>query len=144
MLCPAVKVQVTVQPLMGYGELLVTVTVAPKSGGLSDGVCQAIVYATPHEAPVSAGARVLFTATAVTVAAISMAATPRLPRRRKEMAISAPRVRTTSPTGATYCPSWTSRAWRSASRPEIAPSVTSGLAGHHDRAAPQRPGGHFR
>src|SRR5215472_10877355 len=90
MLCPAVKVQVTVQPLMGYGELLVTVTVAPKSGGLSDGVCQAIVYATPHEAPVSAGARVLFTAAAVTAAAISMAATPRLPRRRKEMAISAP------------------------------------------------------
>jgi len=29
-------------------------------------------------------------------------------------------------------------------RPGIAPSVTSGLAGHHDRAAPQRPGGHSR
>jgi hypothetical protein len=50
-------------PLIGYhrpaadrvGELLVTVTVAPKSGGLSDGVCQAIVYVTPQDAPVSAG-----------------------------------------------------------------------------------------
>ena len=69
---------------------MVTVTVAPKSGGLSDGVCQAIVYATPHEAPVSAGARVPVPATAVTVAASSAAATLKLPRRRRERAISAP------------------------------------------------------
>jgi hypothetical protein len=26
----------------------------------------------------------------------------------------------------------------------LRPSVTSALAGHHDRAAPQRPDGHFR
>ena len=84
----------TVQPLIGYEELLVTVTVAPKSGGLSDGVCQAIAYATPHAAPVSAGARALVTATAATVAAaVSAAAAARPPLRRREVRISAPWMR---------------------------------------------------
>ena len=43
---------------MVYEELLVTVTVAPKSGGLLDGVCQPTLYAAAHAAPVSAGALV--------------------------------------------------------------------------------------
>src|SRR5215472_10180391 len=127
MLCPAVKVQVTVQPLMGYGELLVTVTVAPKSGGLSDGVCQAIVYATPHEAPVSAGAPVLFTASAVTVAAISAAAPARLPGRRREMAMSAPLVPAKTAAGARRCEP--ARGLRS-----VSPSRP---ARHHYRGPPQ-------
>jgi len=40
---PAENVIVIAQLLIGYEELFVTVTVAPKSGGLSDGVCQEIV-----------------------------------------------------------------------------------------------------
>jgi hypothetical protein len=53
---PTVNDQEAVQLLIGYEALLVTVTVTPKSGGPSDGVCQPTVYAAPHAAPVSAGA----------------------------------------------------------------------------------------
>jgi hypothetical protein len=53
---PAVKVQLTVQVWIVYGELFVTVIVAPKSGGLLEGVCHPIVKVALHAAPVSAGA----------------------------------------------------------------------------------------
>jgi len=42
--------------LIAYAALSVTVIVAPKSGGLFEGVCQATVKVAPHAAPVSAGA----------------------------------------------------------------------------------------
>jgi hypothetical protein len=66
---PALNVQLTVQLLIVKEALLVTVTVAPKSGGLLDGVCQATVKVALHAAPVSAGAAGAVTSTPVTVAA---------------------------------------------------------------------------
>jgi hypothetical protein len=71
---------------MVYEELLVTVTVAPKSGGLFDGVCQPTLYAAAHAAPVSAGARVAPNVTAtVAAAAVSSTASAALPRRREKI-----------------------------------------------------------
>jgi hypothetical protein len=58
------------------------VTVAPKSGGLLDGVCQPTAYPAAQAAPVSAGAWVAPAVTAtVAAAAVSMTASAALPRR---------------------------------------------------------------
>jgi hypothetical protein len=78
---PALNVSVMVQVLMVYEELLVTVTVAPKSGGLFDGVCQPTLYAAAHAAPVSAGALVAPNVTATVAAAATATASAALPRR---------------------------------------------------------------
>jgi hypothetical protein len=66
---PAVNDQVIVQVLIAYEALFVTVTVAPKSGGLLDGVCHATVNAPLQDAPVSAGAGLAVTTAAVTAVA---------------------------------------------------------------------------
>src|SRR5215469_16554779 len=70
---PALNVQLTVQLWIVNDALLVTVIVAPKSGGLLDGVCQATVKVAPQAAPVSAGAGGAVSVTPVSVAAATSA-----------------------------------------------------------------------
>jgi hypothetical protein len=86
-----VNVQFTVQVWIVYGALLVTVTVAPKWGGLFDGVCQAIVKVAAQAAPVSAGAgAAVTTAPVIAVADPSTAAVTRLRKRRCLLDMHAP------------------------------------------------------
>jgi hypothetical protein len=70
---------------------LVTVTVAPKSGGLSDGVCQPTAYTAAHAAPVSAGARLVLSATPSAAApTVSRTARAALVRRLDAVGMAAP------------------------------------------------------
>jgi hypothetical protein len=82
MVWPAPNDQDTVHVWIVNEALLVTVTVAPKSGGLFDGVCQPMLKVAEQAAPVSAGALGAVTTTAVTETAhASSTAIPKLRKR---------------------------------------------------------------
>jgi hypothetical protein len=88
---PAVNAQVMVHSGIAYEALLVTVTVAPKSGGLFVGVDHETVKFALHEAPVSAGAGgavATVTATAAPAARTKAMVTAR--RRRSGLDMHAP------------------------------------------------------